>query len=72
MREEINNYLRNIDAYEPREEKTTLRYCEDCNYVFEFYWENAVLYCKKHIDMPSYGLEREECLYCKKEKELSC
>ena len=47
-----------------------VRYCNTCNKV----WEVPLLYTKEkelvyHFDFPTYGLKREKCYACKKNRK---
>jgi hypothetical protein len=47
----------------PQTKLTTLRFCLQCKQVWE-QWSYVTHFYMKHADMPSYGLEREDCLDC--------
>ena len=67
MKQEINNYLTSIDMPKPKSEKNNLNYCTQCNTVYETYWGFYYgLLQTKHIDMPTYGVERKDCQDCAK------
>ena len=65
MKTEINNYLKNVPMPKPQTKLTPLRFCLQCKQVWE-QWSYVTHFYMKHADMPSYGLEREDCLDCVK------
>jgi hypothetical protein len=69
MRDEIQNYLLGV-VPNSKKDKTNLRYCLDCSYVWEeFYGMHRGIQCKKHPNMPTYKLERKTCFVCEAEQE---
>tara|TARA_S200002703_G_scaffold74486_1_gene64272 strand:+ start:9720 stop:9941 length:222 start_codon:yes stop_codon:yes gene_type:complete len=53
-----------IDKPKRNNKKYTLRYCKSCNKTWEISCEKTVV---TYEGLPTYGLERETCKYCKKE-----
>ena len=65
MKTEIDTYLKGI-TLPPKRESTRLRYCLECEYVWEESWHiSRGLRCVKHVDMPTYKLIRENCHDCR-------
>jgi len=68
MKPEIDNYLQSIDMPKPKSANNNLSYCVQCSTVFETHWGyyNGMKETK-HLDMPTYGLERKNCTDCREE-----
>jgi len=65
MKEEIDNYLLSREMPTGRLETNNLNYCNQCKTVYETYWGFYYgLLQTKHIDMPTYGVERKDCQDC--------
>lgn len=70
MQREINHYLRNQDAHKPTEKDHNLRFCNECENVWETYWMSGAPYFNKYSELPSIGLKREICQKCQPEKTI--
>ena len=69
MKSEINNYLQGLPM-SSKSEPCNLKYCLECKTVWEKYWHMGKgMQCRRHLDMPSYKLEREFCFNCNKQQE---
>ena len=64
MKTEIINYLQGKQM-PPKTESSNLKYCLGCKAVWEKHWYMGKgMQCTKHLDMPSYKLDREFCFDC--------
>jgi len=64
MKSEIANYLQGIQM-PSKTEASNLKYCLECRTVWEKHWYmGRGMQCTKHLDMPSYKLDREFCFDC--------
>ena len=69
MKAEIYNYLKSVDLPKSSK-KDNLRYCLKCRSVWEeWFYPHEGYKCSKHLDMPSYGLDRKQCYECNDEEK---
>ena len=63
MRDIIDHYLKHIPMPPSEKQGTPLRFCTECEFVWE-QWSYGKHFFMKHPDMPTIYLKREVCCEC--------
>jgi len=64
VQKEIENYLKGIEMPKKANKPTTLKYCNICESVWEYWHQTGDFFFRKYTDIPTYGLDRKDCREC--------